>query len=94
MKTEDLNLLQERIQYYENLISPIFPRSFPEGFKLCSTDWILTHETVMRPPIRVNIDGVESMIRPLGTLDVELLNDKYVIAKPRNGHPDSVEILF
>jgi len=75
------HLRDERNRYYNELIPPVYEKGkFPPGFKLAPTGWALTHEVVHRPDVEATIGGEKRMIRPIGTMDVEFLDNELVEA--------------
>jgi hypothetical protein len=72
------NTLQERLNYYNELIPPIYPQDFPTHFELRPADWVLTPEIVNRAPLSVRHHGEEKIIRQIGTMDIEILSNATV----------------
>ncbi|GJL85493.1 MAG: hypothetical protein DHS20C02_12680 [Micavibrio sp.] len=82
--------LEGKIRFYEDLIPPVYPDKFPEGFTLNPTGWALTPEVVNRPDIQAQFEGSVKTIRPIGTMDVEFIDNR-VIAAAKRGEIDLTE---
>jgi MoaA/NifB/PqqE/SkfB family radical SAM enzyme len=73
----DLAALKE---FYDDLVPPVFPGRFPASFRLVPADWYLRPDVVHRPAIRYRGDW----IRPIGTLDVEMISDE-LLSQAKSG---------
>ncbi len=82
--------LEERHSYYQNLIPVLYPQSFPRNFKLMPLDWIVSSDDITRPQIKLLLKNAEMQIRPLSTLDIEILSNDIVL-KARNNKVDLVK---
>lgn len=82
--------LTERVDFYNRLIEPIYQSTFPKGFKLMPLDWILDPQVVKRDDIEVQHNGELIKIRPIGTLDLEILSNDIVL-RARNKEIDLVK---
>jgi hypothetical protein len=83
--------LTELLTYYEQLVPRVFQKNaFPVGFELKPLDWALSDEIIGRPPVEIELDGKPTMIRPIGTMDVEFLSNE-MVAQARAGAVDLVE---
>jgi hypothetical protein len=75
--------LAERVDFYNRLIEPVYQRTFPKGFKLKPLDWILDSEIVNRDNVEIERNGELINIRPIGTLDLEILSNDIVLRARR-----------
>jgi MoaA/NifB/PqqE/SkfB family radical SAM enzyme len=82
--------LEERLVYYNGLIPATYPGIFPNDFVLQPQDWILSSNVVNRPFVKAKINEEWKMIRPIGTMDVELLSN-HIVERAKAGKVDLVK---
>src|ERR1700761_3863929 len=74
------NTLGELKAFYDDLLPPLYTNGFPSDFELAPSDWYLHPDKVHRKIC----EKEHASIRPIGTLDVEFLNDG-IIADLKKG---------
>jgi MoaA/NifB/PqqE/SkfB family radical SAM enzyme len=81
-------MLEDVELYYDALVPAIYsPNRLPEGFIL--KHWSLDNETIQRSMINARIDGAETKIRPISTIDLEFLSND-IVRRAKRGEVDLV----
>lgn len=83
--------IKSRLAFYESMIEPVYPESFPTNFSLAPLGWWLPDAEISDGEKEfVLSDRTKETVRPLRTLDVEFLSNA-IVEKARSGEIDLVK---